>query len=139
MPNTVSCERCGDDVAESETVYADDGSLLCGPCDERDAIQEAERTEERATKTDGGLIDQIFLKDLNKTGRIAYWIGQIAAGIVLVIGYSGTLGFERIVARYELPFLCAILVFVFGWGSICTLIWPIDRGPDAPDYDEFDV
>lgn len=139
MPNTVSCERCGDDVAESETVYADDGSLVCGPCGDRDSLRQAEREAERSEAAKGGLMDRMFLKNLNETGRKAYWFGQIGIGLAVVIGFFATLGLEETVEDYELPLMGAILLSVFGWGGLCTLLWPYDDGVDRQDYDDFDV
>ena len=139
MPNTVSCERCGADVPESETIYADDGSRVCGPCGDQDAIHQAEREAERSEAAKGGLMDRIFLKNLNETGPKAYWIGQIGIGVAVVVGFFGTLGLEETIDHYQLPLFGAILVSGFTWGGLCTVFWPYDQGPDSPDYDDFDV
>ena len=127
--SAVSCVACGAGVAESDANYSEAG-LKCRECSLKDQIAGHMEDSRQPKKASKGLLDELFLGRLTKTGKRAYWIGQLVllpSWLAYVMLTQG--GFHAFVhGSSRLLIIGGAVGAVIGWGIACSLLW---RKPKA--------
>ena len=79
------------------------------------------------------MLDRLFLKYLSKTGKVAYWVGQIIFDGIFVFylfGIAGyTLGSSGTGARSQTEMILfpGVIGIAIVWGIVCYFVWPADK------------
>lgn len=67
------------------------------------------------------MLDKLFLKYLNKKGKIAYFVGQIILFALWAYYLLGIAGYSMEEGRAN--FFIGMVVILVLWGGVCLLLW----------------
>ncbi len=78
------------------------------------------------------MLDKLFLKNLSKKGKIAYWLGQLVLDSLWALYLFVIMGLSMDEAE-SLLFVGIFLVLII-WGGICLLAWKKEDESVDSDY-----
>lgn len=77
------------------------------------------------------MLDWLFMKYLSRTGKKAYWIGQITIASVFVYYMLGVAGYSINDDDTRVTLIGGGIAIIIVWGSICVLLWKKKEEPDG--------